>query len=87
MERAIGRLFLGGWIVNLLALGWFMLRHGHARGYRFEIAGISVDWLVLLISAFLMSSFTASGSPPAQPQPSRAVDSLALALGMAAQRS
>jgi hypothetical protein len=48
LERTIRWLFVGGLVVNFAALGWFSLKYGHSRGYLFEIAVISVDWLVLI---------------------------------------
>ena len=41
---------------NLAALCWFLLRYGHERGYLFEIAVISVDWLVLIVGAFMAAA-------------------------------
>lgn len=52
LERMIRWLFLGGFIVNVAALCWFLARDGHGRGYFFEIAVIFVDWLVVTIGAF-----------------------------------
>lgn len=56
LERALRWLFLGGFVVNLGLLLWFTLRHGHGRGYLFEIAVISVDWLVLIAGAFMAAA-------------------------------
>jgi hypothetical protein len=51
LERAIRWLFVGGFVVNFTVLGWFLLVYGHGRGYLFEIAVISVDWLVVITGA------------------------------------
>jgi hypothetical protein len=48
LERAIRWLFVGGSVATFVALGWFLLKYGHSRGYLFEIAVISIDWLVLI---------------------------------------
>jgi len=48
LERAIRWLFVSGFVVNFAVLGWFLFKFGHGRGYLFEIAVISVDWLVLI---------------------------------------
>ncbi len=55
-ERTIRWLFVGGFVVNMLALLWFLTRYGHRRGYLFEILVISVDWLVLIMAAFTMAA-------------------------------
>ena len=54
LERVVRWIFVGGLVVNALALTWFLLRYGHAREYRFEITVITVDWLVLIAGAFIM---------------------------------
>jgi hypothetical protein len=56
LERAIRWLFGLGFVTNLLALCWFLLRYGHERGYLFEIAVITVDWLVLIAGAFMAAA-------------------------------
>jgi hypothetical protein len=50
-ERLVRRVVVGGLAVNLIALIAILLRYGHRREYRFEIAVISVDWMVLIIAA------------------------------------
>jgi hypothetical protein len=52
LERAVRWIFLGGFIVNSVALFWFVGRYGHDREYFFEIATISVNWIVLIASGF-----------------------------------
>jgi hypothetical protein len=56
LERFVRWLFVGGFIVNGMALTGIALRFGHARGYLFEIAVISVDWLVLVVAAFMLAA-------------------------------
>jgi hypothetical protein len=56
LERTIRRLFIGGFVGNVAAFGWFLLKYGHARGYLFEIAVISVDWLVLIAGALMATA-------------------------------
>lgn len=55
LDRVVRWLFAGGLVVNAVALAWIALRLGHARGYLFEIAVISVDWLVLTAGAFILA--------------------------------
>jgi len=56
LERTIRWLFISGWVGNLAALGWFLLKYGHARAYLFEIAVISVDWFVLIAGASMAAA-------------------------------
>lgn len=51
LERAVRRVFAAGFAVNTVALVWFVLRLGHARGYLLEVVVVSVDWLTLIIGA------------------------------------
>ena len=55
LERVVRWLLVGGLVVNAVALIWIALRLGHARGYLFEIAVISVDWLVVIAAAFMLA--------------------------------
>jgi hypothetical protein len=55
LERMVRWLFVGGLMASLLALLWIALRLGHGRGYLFEVAVISIDWLVLIISGFMLA--------------------------------
>jgi hypothetical protein len=55
LERIVRRLFLGGLVLNAGALTFFVFSHGHSRGYLFELATISIDWLVLIAAALLMA--------------------------------
>jgi hypothetical protein len=54
LERAVRYVFVGSFVLTISALGWFMLRNGHARSYLFEIAVISIDWTALVIGAAML---------------------------------
>jgi hypothetical protein len=56
LERTVRWLFFGGLVVNVAALCWISARHGLGRGYLFEIAVISVDWLALIGGAFVLTA-------------------------------
>ena len=56
LERWVRRLFVTGFATCLLALAWFVARYGHARGYLFELAVISIVWLTLIPGAFMMAA-------------------------------
>jgi hypothetical protein len=55
LERTVRWVFGGGLVVALTALTWFMLEYGHRRAYLFEVAVISIVWLTLIPSAFMMA--------------------------------
>jgi len=64
-EAASSRgLFVGGLVASLAALlvaslaalGWFLIRYGHGRAYRLELAVISIVWLTLIPGAFMMAA-------------------------------
>lgn len=55
LVRAVRYVFAGGFALTLASLAWFVLRHGHARSYLFEIAVISIDWTALVIGASLLA--------------------------------
>jgi hypothetical protein len=70
LERAVRRLFVGGFATCVLALAWFLARYGHGRAYRFELAVISVVWLTLIPGAFMMAAVcgrATSRQPSSQP--------------------
>ena len=56
LERTVGRIFIGGLIASLAALAWFAIAYGHRRAYLFELAVISIVWLTLIPSAFMMAA-------------------------------
>lgn len=55
LESAIRWVFIGAFILTVLALGWTSIRYGLDREYRFEVMVISIDWLVLIVNGILMS--------------------------------
>jgi hypothetical protein len=54
-ERWAARSFVAGGVANAVGFAAILGIYGHARGYRFEILVISVDWLVLIAGSFLMA--------------------------------
>lgn len=53
LERSIRWLFLAGFAATVVAFAWFLQKYGHARGYLFEVAVISINWFVLIAGALL----------------------------------
>jgi hypothetical protein len=47
--------FIAGFILTMVFLAVISINYGLAREDRFEIADISIDWLVLLINGVLLS--------------------------------
>ncbi len=56
LECIVRWLFVAGWAINVIALAWISLTRGLDRGYLFEIVAITVVWLVLIASGFLMAA-------------------------------
>jgi hypothetical protein len=56
LERTVRSFFIGGLVLSLGALTWFTVRYGHERAYLFEIAVISIVWLTLIPTAFMMAA-------------------------------
>ena len=54
LERVVRIVFTGGALVTLLVFAGFLWHLGHRRGYLFEIAVISIDWLVLISTSFVL---------------------------------
>jgi hypothetical protein len=54
LEKSIRWILLAGCGLTLLVLIWIAWGYGLERDYRFEVAVISIDWLVLIIAGFLM---------------------------------
>lgn len=54
LETAVRWIFVAGFALALIALVSVALNYGLERQDRFEVAIISVDWLVLLINGFLI---------------------------------
>jgi hypothetical protein len=55
LESAIAWIFIAGFVLAIGALLLFSLTFGLERQDRFEIAVISIDWLVLIINGVLLS--------------------------------
>ena len=55
LERAVRRLFVGGWLACMLVSAWIMARYGHDRAYLLEIAVISIAWSSTVAGAFMMA--------------------------------
>jgi len=54
LETAVRWIFNTGFVLALVALGMVSINYGLERQDRFEVAIISIDWLVLLINGFLI---------------------------------
>jgi len=55
VERTLHWVFILGFTLAMGSLIFLSLRYGHDLEYRFEVAVISIDWLVLIISGILVS--------------------------------
>src|SRR4029079_11977080 len=55
VERTLHWLFMAGFTLVMGSLITLSLLYGHNLEYRFEVAVISIDWLVLIISGILVS--------------------------------
>jgi hypothetical protein len=53
LERSLRTVLKGGCTLGLLAFGAIGIGYGIQREYRFELAIISIDWLVLAVAAFM----------------------------------
>lgn len=55
LEAAVGWVFIGGFVLAIVSLVIFSMIYGLDRQDRFEVAIISIDWLVLIINGVLLS--------------------------------
>lgn len=55
LESAVRWVFIAGFVLMIASLTVISIRYGLDREDRFEIAAISVDWLVLIINGVLLS--------------------------------
>jgi hypothetical protein len=55
LGRVISWTFIVGFVLSAGSLAAVSLAHGVLREYRFEVAVISIDWLVLIVAATLLS--------------------------------
>jgi hypothetical protein len=56
VERALRWLVGVGFLAVVALLAYVLAAYGHGRGYRFELAVISIDWLVLIAASFLAAA-------------------------------
>ena len=57
IARSIRWIFILGFILTILSFAFILVKYGILRDYRFEIAVISIDWLVLIINGILAGIF------------------------------
>ncbi|MGR3302688.1 MAG: hypothetical protein ACUZ8I_09335 [Candidatus Scalindua sp.] len=55
LEAAVRWVFLAGFFLTIISLILITIVYGIDRSYRFEVAVISIDWLVLIINGILLS--------------------------------
>lgn len=55
LESAIRWIFVIAFILSILSLAVFSIYYGLDRQDRFEVVVLSINWLVLVISGFLLS--------------------------------
>jgi hypothetical protein len=62
LERMIRSVFIGGGALTLATLIALSVRYGADLDYRFEIYGLLIDWLVLIVSGVLLSLLFKGGA-------------------------
>jgi hypothetical protein len=55
LERAVRWLFVGGFVLVSVLFVALSLAYGYDVEYRFEVAAIAVDWVVLIVAATLLA--------------------------------
>lgn len=55
LEAAVRWIFIGGFVLAVVSLAIFSMMYGLERQDRFEVAIISIDWLVLIVNGILLS--------------------------------
>ena len=55
LEAAVRWTFLAGFFLTIVSLILIVMAYGMDRSYRFEVAVISIDWLVITINGVLLS--------------------------------
>ena len=63
LERAVRWLFVGGPLGAGAALIYFLVQHGHGRGYLMEVALITVAWLTLIPGAITVHKSLSASRP------------------------
>jgi hypothetical protein len=66
IEKSIRWIFLGGFILTVFSFIAILFAYGLQREYRFEIASISINWIVLIVSGFLLYVLFTKLIPPKQ---------------------
>ncbi|WP_162909471.1 hypothetical protein [Aggregatilinea lenta] len=56
VEKAIRWIFIGNFILAIIALVALSIQYGVDRGYRFEVLVLSLDWIVLFVTGILLST-------------------------------
>lgn len=54
LESAVRWIFVIAFVLAIVALIWFSITYGLERQDRFEVAVLSIDWLVLIINGILL---------------------------------
>ena len=60
-------IFIIAFLLTIASLVIFLIQYGMEREYRFEVAVITIDWLVLVINGILVGLFFKRISTPASP--------------------
>lgn len=55
MEKGLRRVFSFGFLLTITSLIIYSANYGIHREYRFEVAAISINWTVLLVTCMLLS--------------------------------
>jgi hypothetical protein len=55
MEKGLRRVFSFGFLLTITSLIIYSANYGIHREYRFEVAAISINWTVLLVTCILLS--------------------------------
>ncbi len=56
LERVLRWLLVGGGVAAVAALVWLAVAYGADLEYRFEVIGIGIDWLVLIVAGALLGA-------------------------------
>jgi len=55
LEGAIRWIFITGFVLTIISLIILSILYGINREYRFEVAAIAINWIVLIVSGILLS--------------------------------
>lgn len=67
-EKAIRWLFVGCFLLTVLAFAFYSATYGVQREYRFEVAAISINWLTLIAAGTLLSRYFRKALSASWPQ-------------------